>query len=218
MRFDSPLYSTVFMALPENERAVINSRIIEKSRRKAIEEKDVSYMNQVANYVQGSYAPGSLEGRKSRDLNMVRYYKEVNDSANYISSARRFYQQYLENVNVDSISAIEKSKFIINENGSRLSGGNLYEIGNQINELAWTIYELSSDPEHLGLALKWSERTLVYQHPPYHDTYAHILYKLGAREKAIEWQEKAVKLSESKGIQNKNMSAELEKMKNGETF
>ena len=95
-------------------------------------------------------------------------------------------------------------------------GGKLYVVGNQINELAWNVYEFSNDPEQLGMALKWSGRVLIYKNPPYHDTYAHILYKLGAKEKAIEWQQKAVNLSDSLGMKNINLSIELEKMKNGE--
>ncbi len=212
MRFDYALNDSVFMALPENERMDINHRMIEKSRKKAVNEKDALYMNQVANYIQGTYRDFQ-KGRKSRDWGMLRFYKEIKDSTNYIRSARRFYQLHLENLDVDSISMAEKGNFILTEDGSRLTGGKLYETGNQINELAWTVYEFTSDPELLGMALKWSERTLVYNIPPYHDTYAHILYKIGAKDKAIEWQQKAVNLSDSLGMENINLSIELEKMK-----
>ena len=61
------------------------------------------------------------------------------------------------------------------------------------------------------MALKWSERILVYKNPPYHDTYAHILYKLGAKEKTIKWQQKVVNLSDSPGMPDINLSVELEK-------
>ena len=215
MHFDRALFDSVFMALPENERMNLNSRMIEKSRKKAVRENDASYMNQVANFIQGTYRDFQ-KGRKSRDLSMLRFYKEIKDSTRYILSARRYYQLNLENLNMDSICKAEKSSFIRSDNGGRIMGGKLYEVGNQINELAWNVYEFSNDPEQLGMALKWSERTLVYDNPPYHDTYAHILYKLGAKEKAIEWQQKAVNLNDSLGMKNINLDMELEKMKNGE--
>jgi tetratricopeptide (TPR) repeat protein len=59
-------------------------------------------------------------------------------------------------------------------------------------------------------ALEWSKRSFKdKENHMYLDTYANILYKLGNKEEAIKWEEKAIALG---GDYNDT----LEKMKKGE--
>lgn len=66
----------------------------------------------------------------------------------------------------------------------------------ELNEFAWTVFERSTDRQLLEQALEWSRHSMkAGEQPMFIDTYANLLYKLGRREEAIRWQEKAIALS-----------------------
>jgi hypothetical protein len=154
IHFDEELFNSTFMSFPLKERIHINNQIINKSRKKAYADKDRNYMNKVANFVRGTYSDDYQKGRKSRDLNMLRFYKEIKDTSNYILSAERYYQIYIQKLDMDSICKMEKESFIDTKDGKRIMGGRLLKVGNQINEMAWTIYEFTDDPEQLGMSVE----------------------------------------------------------------
>jgi tetratricopeptide (TPR) repeat protein len=62
------------------------------------------------------------------------------------------------------------------------------------NGWAWTIFEKSNDKAYLEKALGWSKKALDKEpnRGEIIDTYANLLYKLGRKEEALKWQEKAV--------------------------
>ena len=84
----------------------------------------------------------------------------------------------------------------------------------QLNQGAWAFYEVVDEPQVLEKALSWAKRSLDIQtHGANMDTYAHLLYKLGRQQEAIEWQTKAVA---AEGNSDKGTSREAqEKMKAG---
>ena len=62
-------------------------------------------------------------------------------------------------------------------------------------------------------ALEWSKRSFKdKEEPMFIDTYANIIYKLGQKEEAIKWEEKALALSNNE----KTYQETLDKMKKGE--
>jgi len=69
-------------------------------------------------------------------------------------------------------------------------------LGNNLNTIAWFNYEYvgADKPELLQKALSWSKESLAIEatSPYYLDTYAHLLYRLGRKQEAIEYQEKAI--------------------------
>jgi thioredoxin-related protein len=85
----------------------------------------------------------------------------------------------------------------------------------ELNEFAFTVYSNCPDMNCVTEALEWSKRS--FRDKPeaqYMDTYANILYKLGNKDKAIAWEEKARDLA---GEYNRaGIEATLEKMKKGE--
>jgi hypothetical protein len=214
MRFDSKLFNETFMSLSLQERIRINSLIIAKSRQKAYSEKNEDYMYKVANFISGTHQ-NNKEGRLAFSINFLNFYKEMKDTANYIERATGFYRWNYEGLNLDSIAQVELNKTVEIAPGKFIKGGSLLATGEQINNMAWTIYEYTSDLEMLAKILKWSERTLVYEHPPFHDTYAHILYKIGNKDKAVEYQQKAIDLAKQKHFPEKELVEELNKMKVG---
>ncbi|SDF00981.1 tetratricopeptide repeat protein [Chitinophaga filiformis] len=84
-----------------------------------------------------------------------------------------------------------------------------------INNLSWPIFEHITDRSILNVAIntmKYSIEHFDQTNYQAYDTYANLLYKTGNKQKAIEWQEKAVKaLPDHKEIANN-----LEKMKKNE--
>jgi len=83
------------------------------------------------------------------------------------------------------------------------------------NELAWDLFNHSSDKEVLMKALSWSDSSMKLSSISMagkYDTYANLLYKLGRKQEAISWEEKAVLLDPS----SQDIRDTLEKMKKGE--
>lgn len=85
----------------------------------------------------------------------------------------------------------------------------------QLNEYAWTVFENCKDMSCVTDALEWSKRSFKDNNTPgFIDTYANILYKLGKKDEAITWEEKALEFAaegDKKGYQDV-----IDKMKKGE--
>jgi len=85
-----------------------------------------------------------------------------------------------------------------------------------INNLNWVLFENVSDPKVLKFAcdvvMKYAMEEWYQNDFQTMDTYANLLYKTGQKEKAIEWEAKAVKLSNN----NKEIVETLEKMQRNE--
>lgn len=69
-----------------------------------------------------------------------------------------------------------------------------YASSDLLNTFAWTVFENISDNAMLQSALSWSRTSLLGDSTNHFclDTYANLLYKLGRKDEAIEWEEKAI--------------------------
>lgn len=91
---------------------------------------------------------------------------------------------------------------------------------NQLNTVAWFNYQFvsSESQDVLKKSLSWSEASLKLQpeNPYYLDTYAHLLYRTGKREEAVQWQQKAIdNISQVEGDEaRQTMKNALLRMKN----
>ena len=85
----------------------------------------------------------------------------------------------------------------------------------QLNQFAWTVFQNCSDETCLQNALAWSKRSFERdQTPGFMDTYANILYRLGKKEEALQWEQKAMDTAmegEKAGYQET-----IDKMKRGD--
>lgn len=83
-----------------------------------------------------------------------------------------------------------------------------------INGPAWEAFLTVNDKKILKGYAKWMKEVVqVWPNKDnYIDTYANLLYKLGHKKEAIEWEEKAVKLAPK----DESLSATLQQMKRGE--
>lgn len=85
-----------------------------------------------------------------------------------------------------------------------------------LNDYSFNVFEHSGNTTHLNKALEWSKRSLVKeQTAAYLDTYANILYRLGKKTEAIEWQTKAVNAANDADEKEQYQDI-LNKMKKGE--
>lgn len=87
----------------------------------------------------------------------------------------------------------------------------------KINNITWEfLFMNSSNPNALKIALKWSKHTVDIQPTEsiYIDTYANLLYKTGERQKALEWEKKA--LEHCGQSDEEAIRANFEKMEKGE--
>ena len=94
----------------------------------------------------------------------------------------------------------------MNEYGAKASAA-------ELNSFAWTVFENCKDMTCVKEALDWSKRSFKdKENPMFMDTYANIIYKLGNKEEAIKWEEKALALSNN----DKTYQETIDKMKKGE--
>jgi thioredoxin-related protein len=85
----------------------------------------------------------------------------------------------------------------------------------QLNEYAWTVFQKCPDMNCVTEALEWSKRSFSdNQNPGFMDTYANILYKIGKKDDAIAWEEKAISLADE--ATKTSLQPTLDKMKKGE--
>jgi thiol-disulfide isomerase/thioredoxin len=86
---------------------------------------------------------------------------------------------------------------------------------NELNSYAWTVFQNCPDMTCVADALEWSKRSFKDQADPgYMDTYTNILYKMGRKDEAINWEQKACDMV-AEG-QKADYKATIEKMKKGE--
>ena len=94
-----------------------------------------------------------------------------------------------------------------------------HTIANQnLNNFAWTIFLQCTDAICLDKALEWSKATFTNQspvEPGYMDTYANILYKLGKKKEALEWEKKAQSIAQSQGAPKSWGQDVVDKMNKG---
>jgi hypothetical protein len=212
IRNNYDLYQKVFASIPYEKQANINQRVIDQSKEKAIQEKDWNYMNEVLSYFADSYDQYHKKNGKVIAILQMDFYKATKDSSQYFSLAKQYYSSNVKVHKMDAVIKVKMNQSFKGYNGKIIR---IKALCNQLNKMAISLYELSRNKEYLSFALKLSEQTLRYNYPPYFDTYAQILYKLDNRKDAINWQQKAVDLSDSIDF-NKNYFKEvLEKMKNG---
>lgn len=85
-----------------------------------------------------------------------------------------------------------------------------------INNACWPIFQRATDKNILNRAIYWMEEAFR-QNPKDStwataiDTYANLLYKVGRKQEALRWQEKAVKLDSNDGLKEA-----FKKMQKGE--
>lgn len=85
-----------------------------------------------------------------------------------------------------------------------------------LNEGAYTVYQMTADPYMLSVATKWIEKGLEFSTSPEAlDTYARLVYVQGQKQKAQELIEKAMKLKTERGMPTTELKTVLDKIQKG---
>jgi thioredoxin-related protein len=85
----------------------------------------------------------------------------------------------------------------------------------ELNDYAWTVFQNCPDMTCVADALDWSKRSFKdAPNPAFMDTYANILYKMGKKDDAITWEQKAADLTS--GDEKAGYQTTIDKMKKGE--
>jgi thiol-disulfide isomerase/thioredoxin len=86
---------------------------------------------------------------------------------------------------------------------------------NELNSYAWTVFQNCPDMTCVADALDWSKRSFKDMPvPAFMDTYANILYKMGKKDEAITWEQKALDMAADG--EKPDYQATIDKMKKGE--
>lgn len=228
----NPSFNKAWYSIPLSERISINRKIGYKSMQKAIREKNEKYAYRVASFIKYTYDnTRQQDGQKAFDIKMIDYYREIKDTLNYMVRSVNYYDNYYMTIDVDSIKRkdsvnmkllFEKQVPSSLPNGSTMvrktiSYSPAVQVFNrELNNAAMSFYELTNDPLYLAKALQWSTRAnQFYDSYASMDTHAHLLYKTGKKQEAIEWQIKAITLYKKQGFDSKNLEKVLAEMKSG---
>lgn len=233
LRKDRELFSRAWYSMPNPQRIKINSSIIRKSKNKAIQEKDEAYAYRVASFAGSTYSGNPRAAARSHAFNMLEFYKETNDTSQYLSKAIDYYERYYMSVSVDSVNrtdSLNRARLLAKApaSASFMKGDTMVRtktiafspsgqfLSRDLNDGAWTFYSMTSNPQLLARATQWVKKGLeFYETPAALDTYSRLLYKQGQKQAAIEAQRKAIEQRKKQGYPTKEYETTLKKMMEG---
>lgn len=115
-------------------------------------------------------AYGEEEGARLASHFRLTFYRQAGDRENYALSAIDHYKKYPS------------------------------DDPEELNETAWTFFNVIEDKKQLKKALKWAKRSVKLESNYYNnDTMAALLYKLGKKKKALTTAESAIAIAKSRG-------------------
>lgn len=224
LRKNNIVFNKAWYRMPLEQRINSNNRIIYKSMKKAIEEKNESFANRVATFARNTNDNNTQAGMKAYEMNMLNYYRETNDTINYLVRAIYYYDNYFMIANPDSIK--RKDSLRLNSLSLTLPKDAMITkkvityspmsqtFTRELNNGAWSFYKMTSDLLLLKKALHWAKRANeFFDSPEAMDTYARLLYKTGSLQEAIDWETKAIDLRKKQGYNTKEYETILENMK-----
>lgn len=235
---------SIFNSAKPNDRKAINDGIIQNSFRIAVHKRDDKMASQIAEFAREAQGKNRSQGEIDSAKWMVKYYYRIGDTRRYFENAAKLIESKYMPLTVDSLNAMDdaafkaQQTFFMSKRGKRERDITVMSMAIappsqfvylELNEHAYHFYELTRDKELLEKALTWSKKSMDLSiakrsnaanpyrlgDPNFIDTYAHILYKLGRKEDAIEWQTKAVEAQKVSGMAYESFEIRLNKMKTG---
>lgn len=225
----SPSFNKAWYGMNLQTRVSTNNRIGYKSLQKAIREKNEPYAFRVAAFMKSTHTNSSaIAALQSYDSKIMDYFRETNDTLNYLIRALNFYDNYYMRVSVDSIKKKDSINMKVLFAKQEVQPGvgqtrvvrsiryspQAQNYSRELNNAAYSFFDLTSEPLNLAKALQWSARANEFAESfDAMDTHAHILYKLSRKKEAIEWQKKAIALKKKRGFDAKDFEKRLAAMK-----
>jgi len=139
---------------------------------------------------------------------------------NNVDEAAAYFSEYYKNLlqkDSNLIVALDKAF----SEGDDDNSWKYYKMrfANRANNIAWKVFEEhKQNPDKLNEAFQWSSSAvqLEPENSFYLDTFAHLLYARGEKQKALEIEEKAVKNLPVGDDEKSEIQTNFEKMKKGE--
>jgi hypothetical protein len=94
---------SIYKYEPLNDRIAINNRIIGNTFNAAVAKKDHNLLNSLSTFIKNTHRPNFQEGIKQSTLKSLAFYKAVNDTNSYYSTAQYYYDQHYMQQNIDSL-------------------------------------------------------------------------------------------------------------------
>ncbi|SMB94138.1 hypothetical protein SAMN00120144_2346 [Hymenobacter roseosalivarius DSM 11622] len=236
-RLNQRLVDSLYTTLPLARRSGINSLIISNTIQDAIERRDPKLAMLGSNFARGSWnATRNYQmGARVYDQNMMRYYRAVGDTTQYLPMLVRYYEQQYMATPADTVRrrqaaqrtlrgpfqnpppypnlAKRDSTAKVTWVESKFKGPDLYAV--ELNNGAWSLYLTGTRrSSYLVQAMRWSQRTIeVDPQAAYYDTLAHLLYTLRLNTEAEATQQKAIDQAKKEGKPITGFKEELRKIK-----
>ena len=233
------LIDSLYKSIPVEEAVAMNNAIIGSTFRVAVEKRDKNLAYQLSSYIQRTYNQDFQKGFLASRRNTLRFLYAIKDTVQYKSEVMSWLNFTHMSLTVDSLKKLDEQEMRNQPQippapwrkepvrvVRNIPPSQFYHM--ELNEHAWHFYEMSNKASDLETALKWSYQSMEFfnglnqgrqnpmhlGNPAYLDTYAQILYKLGRKQEAIEWQTKAVEAQKVIGAAG-SFEATLAKMKEG---
>jgi thioredoxin-related protein len=234
LRSNGDRFNEAWYRMDLQTRININNRIIAKTRKKAVEEKNKKLATLVATFAAG-VTNNSMDKMRAYNFNMMEYGRQTQDTTIYFRYALNLYDLYYMQISADSIKRMDSlnkqqafstpailPNVTDSENSGRIGVQRTTSFtpkaqffANDLNHGAFTMYMMNPPDKYISSALKWSARSLEFNESAASlDTYARLLYKNGQRDSAIYYQQKAVELQKKNGYKAVEFETVLKKMKN----
>ena len=227
IRDNSPtVYDSIWKTIDYNKRVEINRKVISSTQSNAIRTKDASLAMQLSTFIYQSYDTDNIKGQFYSNRMLLNFYKSTKDTKQYLRSATNSIYS-LMNVSNETLlkwDQNEQQLSALSNSGIRRYSKVSCEYAAQLNNIAWSYYEMTSDLEDLAKALKWVNRAIEINtevckpqnkdNSALLDTYAHLLYKMNQFDEALNWEKKAIEARKNAGFSPDMLDKELEKMQN----
>ncbi|SNC77284.1 hypothetical protein SAMN06265337_3867 [Hymenobacter gelipurpurascens] len=237
-RFNKRLTDSMYATLPLARRITFNNLIISNTIQEAIARRDQNLAMQGASFARGTWpSTDYLNGSRTFDQNMMRYYQGVRDTARYLPLLVNFYERHYMAVPADTLRRRQAMRRALQNSfqnprpypnlslpdssvkkvwvESRTKPIDTYAL--DLNNGAWALYISGTKrATYLLQAMRWSQRSIELDpQAGYYDTLAHLLYNLRLHAEAEATQQKAVALAKKEGKATEGYKEVLRKIKNG---
>jgi hypothetical protein len=233
------LVDSMYATLPLARRVEFNNLIIDNTMRAAISRRDQNLALQGANFARQTWqsSRGYMQGARTYEQNMLRYYQGIKDTARYLPALTAFYERHYMATPADTIRRQQAAQRVMRTPFARpapypnlsrpdstvkivrvesiSTGPDTYALN--LNNGAWAVYTSGTRRStYLTQAMRWSQRTIALDpQAAYYDTLAHLLYALRLTTEAEVTQQKAIAQAKQEGKPVAAFQEALRKMKAG---
>ena len=232
-RTNNKMVDSLYSSLPLPVRKKINNRIIQRTFRESLDQKNFSLAQEVGYFAYTTWTPNHLRASNSQAFYPLEYKRLMKDSLSYVQMARNYYDQSFYRVDPDSLSRIDfaqdrqikfsRSRLLLDsaqnaEFKSLVGKGRKYYQDDQATNLNYGAQQIlafeKNNTEVIFDAIRWQKKTIDLKPDvaAFRYTMALLLYRVGFYAQAEAEQQKAVTLSKTNKLYHKKMQSILKQI------